>query len=411
MPPKKNIEYKENLKDALNPLTAEQRQTLADELHHPTTTHFQRRKVVANGIDDIWSCDLMDLQDVARENNGYKYTLNIVDVFSKFAWCIPLKSKSANDVLEAFKSVFEDSQRKPNLIWVDKGSEFYNKYLIHYLKRLNISLYSTYSESKSVVVERFNRTIKDRLYKYFTAANSYVWTVYLPQLITEYNNKKIHSTIKMTPYNASKKENEDKLTELYEKKAYPFEDIAPPAFGVGDMTRISKTKGIFEKSYSHNWTLELFSIHKVLHTVPPTYRIADGLGEVLEGSFYTEELLLAKAYYDVFKVESIEKTKQIDWVEYAFIKYKGYSQDFNRWVPLVGVRLTTHQQPSNTQRQTNRFTETKAKETAKEDEEEEKIPRLTLKRSPRSERVKAANAAKETGAEVQPRRSQRLANA
>jgi transposase InsO family protein len=142
------------------------------------------------------------MQEWSEENNGYRYMLNVVDVFSKYAWSIPLKDKTAITTLAAFEKIVATSKRKPKHIWVDEGKEFYNKRMDQWIKENNIVRYSTYGEHKSAVVERFNRTIKTNMWKRFTAENTRNWIDMIDKLLLEYNNR-LHSTIKMTPVEAS----------------------------------------------------------------------------------------------------------------------------------------------------------------------------------------------------------------
>ena len=134
---------------------------LAEELHKPVTRYFRKRRVFVNGIDEIWAADLIDMQSFAEYNDGTKYLLCVIDIFSKYGWIVPLKDKSGKSVAEAFTKIFID-ERKPEKIWVDKGKEFYNKDV-----RKLVDLYSTENEEKSCVVERWNRTMKEKMFKYF----------------------------------------------------------------------------------------------------------------------------------------------------------------------------------------------------------------------------------------------------
>ena len=174
--------------------------TLAEELHKPIKRKFEKRRVLVNGIDRIWAADLEDMQAFAKFNRGVKYLLAVIDVFSKYGWLIPLKDKTGKSVASALKTIFKE--RKPEKMWVDKGKEFYNKDV----KDL-IELYSTENEEKSSVVERWIRTMKEKMWKYFTANSTIIYINKLPDLVREYNNTR-HSSIKMTPVQASKKENE-----------------------------------------------------------------------------------------------------------------------------------------------------------------------------------------------------------
>ena len=231
---------------------------------------FKRRRVLVNGIDKIWAADLVDRQVFSKFNRGVKYLLAVIDVFSKYGWIIPLKDKTGKSVASALEIIFKE--RKAEKMWVDKGKEFYNKDV----KQL-IDLYSTENEEKSSVVEIWIRTMKEKMWKYFSAKSTNIYMNVLPNLVKEYNNTR-HSSIKMTPKKASKIENE--LTVL--RNLYPehleIHDINPK-FSVGDRVRISKKKKTFEKGYTTRWTEEIFTIVKVKRTSPVTYRIVDLNGE------------------------------------------------------------------------------------------------------------------------------------
>ena len=131
------------------------------------------------------------MQEWSDENKGFRYMLNVTDVFSKFAWSIPLKDKKGITVLNAFNQIVKKSARIPKHVWVDEGKEFYNKNMDEWLKENNIIRYSTHGEHKSAVVERFNRTLKTNMWKRFTAENTRNWIDMLDKLMSEYNNKKI----------------------------------------------------------------------------------------------------------------------------------------------------------------------------------------------------------------------------
>ena len=145
----------------------------------------------------------------SKWNNGVRYLLMVIDVFSKFGWIEPLKNKKGQTVVKAFKNILKTS-RKPKYLWSGKGVEFYNKGFKTLLEEEGIKLYSTENEEMSSVVERWNRTIKNNLWKYFTASNSTSYIDVLPALLDKYNNTK-HRSIKMTPEEASRKQNENRV--------------------------------------------------------------------------------------------------------------------------------------------------------------------------------------------------------
>jgi hypothetical protein len=315
---------------------------------------FPRRKVEAYGVDDIWGADLVDMQEWSKMNKGYKYMLNVIDVYSKYAWSIPLKDKKGDTVAEAFKFIVKNSGRIPKHIWVDKGKEFYNKNMDVWLKEHNINRYSTFGEHKSCVIERFNRTLKEKMWKRFTAENTRNWVdkqrscsgfaarkpqsgsdkvSMIDRLVAEYN-KSYHRSIGMTPDKCSKLktiEIVDKIDLTKSVKTYNEVVTKPKLFKFGDKVRISRTKGIFEKGYLPNWSEAIYFIHEVKQTNPVTYILKDTAGEVIEGSFYENEL--QKTKQEIYRIEKVLRKKIIDGVEHALVKWMGYDDKFNEWIP------------------------------------------------------------------------------
>ena len=148
---------------------------LADELHKPVIKKFNKRKVYSQFKDNVWGVDLADMQSLSRKNKGIKYLLCAIDLFSKYVFVIPLKDKKGISIVNAFNKIIKQSNRKANKIWVDQGGEFYNNVFEKWLSDNNIIMYSTYNEGKSVVAERFIRTLKNKLYKHMTAAGKKVY--------------------------------------------------------------------------------------------------------------------------------------------------------------------------------------------------------------------------------------------
>jgi hypothetical protein len=271
------------------------------------------------------------MQEWSKQNKGYRYMLNVVDVFSKYAWSVKLLDKKGKTVLEAFKQIVESSGRKPTHLWFDEGKEFYNKDMDEWIKQNDINRYSTYGEHKSAVVERFNRTLKTIMWKRFTAENTRNWIDMQDNLLFKYNNT-VHSTIKMTPTEASKR---GKL--IYNPEPYSIPQKSK--FSVGDQVRISRIKGIFEKGYLPNWSEALYTIHKVKQTSPITYLLKDMNGEIVTGGFYSEEL--QKSKQEVFRIEKVLRKKTIHGVEHGLVKWLGYNKNFNEWKPMSEIRKLT----------------------------------------------------------------------
>ena len=180
------------------------------------------------------------MQACSKFNRGIKYLLAVIDVFSKYGYLIPLKDKTGKSVASALKTIFKE--RKPEKMWVDKGKEFYNKDVKELIK-----LYSTENEEKFSVVERWIRTMKEKMWNYFTDNNTNRYVDILPDLVEDYNNTR-HSSIKMTPVEASKKKNELTVWRNLYPEHLEIRDIKPK-FSIGDKVRISKKKKTFEKGY------------------------------------------------------------------------------------------------------------------------------------------------------------------
>jgi Chromo (CHRromatin Organisation MOdifier) domain len=270
------------------------------------------------------------MQEWSKLNKGYRYMLNVIDVFSKYVWSIPLRDKKGTTVLDAFIQIVNESNRIPKHIWVDEGKEFYNKDITSWLKENNIIRYSTHGEHKSAVIERFNRTLKEMMWKRFTAENTRNWINMLDRLISDYNNR-IHSTLGMTPTEASLKTN---LTEAIQNTLNKTRIILKSKikFKIDDRVRISRIKGLFEKGYLPNWSEALYIIDEVQKTVPVTYKIKDSMGRIIEGSFYNEEL--QKSDQEVYRVEKVIRKKKIDGIDHAYVKWSGYSDEYNQWIPM-----------------------------------------------------------------------------
>ena len=316
----------------------EWKKTLASELLKPKRNHFPRRSVYSSGVDEIWTADLLDIHRYARENKGYKYILVVVDVFSRYAWARPLKTKTGVNVSEALQDIFQTG-RTPRKLWSDRGTEFYNanvRHLLygpqfynnnvqHLLREHNVQLYSTNNEPKAMIAERFIRTLRGKIESNFILTQSTVWYDVLPQLIHEYNTT-YHRSIKMTPEDACKPEN---FLRVYRLQVRHGDAKQPRMFNVGDRVRISLQKKIFEKGATPNWSEEIFEVSEVIsYTSPVTYKLKDLAGEVLEGAFYTEQL--QQTNQEIYRVDKVLRRRQRNGVEEVYVRWSGYPDKFNQ---------------------------------------------------------------------------------
>ena len=205
-------------------------QQLANELHKPIIRRFKKRIVYSSFKNNIWDVDLADVQLISKYSKGIRYLLCAIDLFSKYAFVVPLKDKKGTTITNAFQSILDNSKRKPNKIWADQGSEFYYTHFKKWLKDNNIEMYSTHNEGKSVVAERFIRTLKNKIYRHMTADSEDVYFNVLNDIVGQYNNT-YHKTIKMKPidvkrdsfadYNEESNEKDPQFKIVDHAKGYP----------------------------------------------------------------------------------------------------------------------------------------------------------------------------------------------
>ena len=296
-------------------------------LHKPVRRKFPTNRVIVYSIDQQWQTDLADLSSLQKHNRGYRYLLTCIDVLSKYAWAIPLKSKRGEEIVNAFKTIFKT--RKPKSIQSDSGTEFKNKVFQKFLKQEGVRFFTTFNNTKASVVERFNRTLKTKMWKYFTHNHTYHYIDVLDKLLQSYN-RTYHSSIKRAPEDVTPENQSDVWFTLYGD----MENVKrkPCVFQVGDTVRVSKHKLTFEKGYETNWTEELFIVTECVLRDPPVYRIKDLLDEPIQGTFYSQELqkVQPKNEYTIEKI--LKKRWRKGRLEYE-VKFKGYPSKFNQWIP------------------------------------------------------------------------------
>ena len=303
-------------------------------LHKPARRHYKRNHVIVGGIDELWQMDLADMQTIAAENDGYRYLLVCIDVFSKYVWVIPLKTKTGPALVTAFKKILE-SGRKPQKIQTDQGTEFFNKQFKDLMKEEEIQLYNTYNETKASVVQRVIPTLKTRMWRYFTAKKTMRYIEVLQDLVDSYNRSK-HRSIQKKPINVTQNNEREVWHTLYGEREK--EESVKYKFEVGDQVRISKMKRTFEKGYLPNFSKEIFTVSQQIPRHPPVYKLKDYDQEELSGTFYNEELQKVIKEDDVYEVERILKKRGKGKNKEVFVKWLGYPAKFNSWIPASEVK-------------------------------------------------------------------------
>lgn len=301
-------------------------------LHKPTRRRFKRNRVIVSGFDSQWQLDLSDLTRLSRHNDGYRYLLCCIDVLSKYASVVPLKNKTGETLVKAMTEIFKSSNRQPTTIQSDQGTEFVNNVFLKFLKKRGIHFFTTFNEeTKASIVERFQRTLKGKMWRYFTHNNTHRYIDVVQDLVHSYNHT-YHRSIKTKPALVTRANAQHVWDVLYGD----LPTVPPPLqykFQVNDRVRVTAHRLQFRKGYESGWTEEIFEIHKRIDRTLPVYVLRDLEGEVLKGTFYEPELQKVEMLDNVFIVEKVLKTRQRRKQprEY-FVRWRGYPSKFDSWV-------------------------------------------------------------------------------
>lgn len=270
-------------------------------LHVPTRRKYKTNHYLVFGPNELYELDLIDLKNIARFNYGYKYILCVIDCFTKFLWATPLTDKTAGKTTEAFKKIIESSNQIPKTINMDRGSEFNNKIFKAYVNKIGIQLNFPYIQSyqKAAMVERVIRSIKEKMFKYFTSRGP-TYRKYidvLPKIIKSYNAK-VHSTTKLAPVNFKLSDTVNVYNNI-RNKTTSHDTTEPAKFMKGDFVRIVRKKSILEHGFTQRWTPEIFRIHNIIWKDPiPLYNLVDMENVPVNGKFYGSQLLKIKVSAD-----------------------------------------------------------------------------------------------------------------
>ena len=301
--------------------------------YKPIVRKHKFRKTYVKELADQIQLDLVDMGKYKHKNKGYYWILTGVEVLSRYAFAIPVYRKDTKNMTEAVEELLNQFKQRfdkhPNVVQFDDGKEFYNVGVKTLLEDNNIKYFSTQSDKKASIVERFNRTLKTMMWKYFYSTGTNNWVDVLNDLVENYNNTK-HSIL-MKPADVNK-------TNEYQVWITLFGDdvgeLPLPKFRVGDKVRVSKYKSIFSKGYEANFTEEIFTVKKVLRGDPNTYEIEDHEGEPIIGKFYEEELSPVDKNDNTYRVEKIIKRKKGK----ALVKWFGYDNKHNSWVSEKDIK-------------------------------------------------------------------------
>lgn len=314
-------------------------------LHKPIHRKFPRNKYILSNMYELWQADLSDMRSYSEHNDGNKYILCVIDVFSKYAFARAIKNKNSITIKKSFQEIFQEAKVTPRHLQSDKGTEFMSKDVQYFFKSNNVNYYTTNNpDIKASIVERFQRTLKMKMWRYFTHNNTYRYIDILQDLIHSYNHS-VHRSIKMRPCDVNFNNIMTVWRNLYEEKGNKEKTgkNSKPKFSVGDYVRITKYKHIFQKGYETNWSDEIFVITTIIERLPwRVYTLQDLQNESIIGTFYEKEL--QKVIYDTttkHKIDKIIRTRYSGHRKELLVKWKGYPDKFNSWI--LATNLESHE--------------------------------------------------------------------
>lgn len=309
------------------------------QLHTPLRKHFRRNRVFVPGMFYQLEADLLYMQNLRKHNAPFSYLLCVIDVFSKVAWATPLRDKEPKSVAAAFQSILDGApvfKNRPTeyfALRTDAGSEFIGQPFQKMLNERGIHHFIARNETKASVVERFQRSLRQMMGKYFTEQNTFRYIDVLDRLLEVYN-RRYHRSIKMRPIDVTLENQSNVFRNLYPhmpEEQQHQRNVLP----IGSFVRISKLRGPFAKgSQQQNFSEEVFKIVAAnVRDQEVTYTLEDLLKRVIKGNFYRKELVpteLPKEYH----VEKILHKRG----NRAFVKFVGWPSAFNQYVPLKNLR-------------------------------------------------------------------------
>lgn len=319
-----------NKKEVENWLRSQETYTL----HKPVQRRFTRNKYILSNYNELWQVDLSDMRTYSQYNDGFKYILCVIDVFSKYAFARPMKKKDSCTVKKCFEDIFTEARATPRHIQSDKGTEFVSREVRNYFEGRNINYYTTNNpDIKASIVERFQRTLKMKMWRYFTHKNTYKYIDILQDLLHSYNHS-YHSSIKMRPIDVSFNNIMTVWTNLYDRPRNRVKTFHNTNINVGDHVRITKYKHVFQKGYETNWSDEIFVIESIINRSPHlVYTLKDLQNEPITGTFYSKEL--QKVTYNptiTYKIDKIIRSRRVGNRKEVLVKWKGYPNKFNSWI-------------------------------------------------------------------------------
>lgn len=313
-------------------------------LHRPVKRKFKRNRVVVEGVNCQMDADLADMSAMSKQNDGVKYLLVCIDVFSRYLQIVTLKSKTANEVIRGFEEVFNTKSIKR--LRTDRGGEFTSKKVEQFFVENGVHHFVTHNEPKANYSERVIRSVKGKIVKFFTHNQTQRYVDVLPDIVRSYNDS-VHSSIGMAPSDVSTKNEMDVFWYQYvpktarknknkpRKKRKQPPKKQPFTLSVGDHVRLTHLKRTFMREYDETYTGEVYQISKRFYRQSlPVYHVTDLAGDALEGTFYQQELQKINIDDDqIWKVSKVLKTRKRKGHEKEhLVRWLYFPSKFDSWV-------------------------------------------------------------------------------
>jgi hypothetical protein len=300
--------------------------------HQQPPKVYPRQKILMSSMDEQWDGDLLSMLQFAKKNNGYKYLAVFIDIFSRYIWVEPMKTKKGGEMVQVLARVFNKG-RKPMNLRTDRGTEYTNNIVQHYLKRENVHHFVAYNPIHASYAERVIRTLKGKIYRFFTNSQTNRYIDHIDDIVDGYLDT-IHSTTGMRPRDITDKNAQDVYEKLYlpqqlaeERKPVKYK------FEIGAKVYLLMDRSTFNKGYKETYFQEIFEITRRTPTHPPRYKLADLLKEDINGSFYEQQLVKVSYNEDeLFRIEKVLRYRKTVKGKEALIRWQGYPAKFDRWL-------------------------------------------------------------------------------
>ena len=298
-------------------------------LHRRLKRKFPRNRVIVGGYMQQWDADLMDMTNLAKYNGGVTYVLVAIDIFSRYLFVEPLKSKQGKEVAKAFAAIFAKGKH-PFKIRTDKGTEFTNRIVQQLLRTKGVEHFVTQNEPKANYAERVIKTLKRKIYMYFTKKQTYEYVSHLQDFAASYNSTP-HRSIKMKPADVNYS-NEAELWERQYGRPSPWKPVKKFKFEIGDHVRISFIRTTFMREYNEKWSGEIFTVkNRFVRDGIPVYELQDYSGEDIQGTFYQDELQ-SVVMPEVFRIEKILRRRKVRGEKQSLVRWAGWPAKYDSWI-------------------------------------------------------------------------------